>query len=293
MDLRPRAGETRPSGFLAGGRSVNALVVVSHPEKIEAIVATLRAHGLRPIVAVSAGQAIRLVARSKLDLAILVNGSEAPSVPLLRHLGRREIPVVLAAKADQIAHAEEAGTVMAAVPAPFEAVEIAAAAEIALGQGALRPMPEIIEFGPLRVHLSSRLALIAGEPVELPPIEFAILAELARQGREPISSAELIRRVWPENASITAGDVHKHIYRLREMIGDRQRIPPLLVNRRGYGYLLNRAWSDAVRVDLAGNDFRRFPATSWARAPGPSLLGKRRPRSPGMASRTPSDGRST
>lgn len=258
---------------------MNALVVVSRPEEIEEIVATLRAHGLRPIVAVSAGQAMRLVARSKLDLAILVNGAAAPSLPLLRHLGRRDIPVVLAAKADQIALAEEVGTVMAAIPAPFEAVEIAAAAEMVLGHGALRPMPEV-EFGLLRVHFASRLALIAGEPVELPPIEFAILAELAGRCGEPISSAELIRRVWPENASITADDVHKHIYRLREMIGDHRRVPPLVVNRRGYGYLLNRAWSDPVRGDLADNDFRRFPAPSWARAsrarpPGPETAAVR------------------
>lgn len=74
--------------------------------------------------------------------------------------------------------------------------------------------------------------------MRLPPREFGVLVELALHPQQPISSAELARRVWPESAWTTGDDVRRTVYRLRRAMGDHERRPPLIRNRRGFGYVL-------------------------------------------------------
>jgi DNA-binding winged helix-turn-helix (wHTH) protein len=98
--------------------------------------------------------------------------------------------------------------------------------------------PEIIEVGPLSVDLSRRAARVGGREIDLPPREFAVLAELALQPDRPISSRDLAARVWPGEATMNGDDVRRVVYSLRRLIGDDRRKRPLIRNRRGYGYVL-------------------------------------------------------
>lgn len=216
-----------------------ALLLLDSSEGFDEVADRLRSRGFAPVVAVAAEHAIQLVRKSRPDVAILLNGAASPPASLIRQLEQRDVPVVLVAASDQIREAAGMKTVVAVVPAPSDPEEIAAAAEVAVGDDAAQQAPASIEIGSLRIDFAARLVYLEERRVAIPPIEFGILAELARQAGRPVPSADLIRRVWPKNSSITCNDVHNHIYRLREIIGDHERVPPLIVNRRGYGYVLN------------------------------------------------------
>lgn len=99
-----------------------------------------------------------------------------------------------------------------------------------------REPPEVLDLGRLRVDLGRRVAAVNGRRIDLPPREFAVLAELALRPGRPVSSEELARRVWPQQA-VNGDDVRRVVYRLRRLLGDDRR-RPLIRNRRGHGYVL-------------------------------------------------------
>ena len=101
------------------------------------------------------------------------------------------------------------------------------------------PSSSVVEVGRLRVDLRQRTVLINGKMLELPPMETALLIELAKNPDGPISAEELGRRAWPQCPYATADDVRRHIYRLRRSLGDHERNHPFVRNRRGFGYLLD------------------------------------------------------
>jgi DNA-binding winged helix-turn-helix (wHTH) protein/heme-degrading monooxygenase HmoA len=119
--------------------------------------------------------------------------------------------------------------------------------------------PEVIEAGPLTVDLSRRTARIRGREVDLPPREFAVLAELASHPEEPVSSADLAARVWPDRTWMNADDVRRVVYSLRRLLGDDRRERPLIRNRRGHGYVLDlpsssrRGRGDSGRTEIGQN----------------------------------------
>src|SRR5205823_14642600 len=116
------------------------------------------------------------------------------------------------------------------------------------------PPPEswVIDLGPLRIDLVRGIALVEGRTVELPPREFAVLAELATHPREPMSSELLCRLAWPNGSWSGPEDVRRSVYRLRRLIGDHERSRPWIRNRRGYGYVLDPPPPAAARRATAG-----------------------------------------
>lgn len=100
------------------------------------------------------------------------------------------------------------------------------------------PPADLVNLGSLRIDLGGRTAEVEGRRVELPPREFAVLAELALRPGRPIPSEELIGLAWPDTTDATGEDVRRVVYRLRRLIGDQDRDRPLIRNRRGHGYVL-------------------------------------------------------
>jgi heme-degrading monooxygenase HmoA len=104
-----------------------------------------------------------------------------------------------------------------------------------------REPPEVIEVGSVTVDLARRVARVGRREVDLPPREFAVLAELALAPDRPIPSEELARHVWPDRPEMNGDDVRRVVYRLRRLLGDDRRRRPLIRNRRGHGYILEPA----------------------------------------------------
>ncbi len=102
---------------------------------------------------------------------------------------------------------------------PFAFAELAARIE-ALARRSGPPRPPTLHCGGLeldercmRVHRDGRL-------IDLNPKEFGLLRELMRDNGAVLSSEELLRRVWDENADPFTNTVRVTIMRLRRKLGD-------------------------------------------------------------------------
>lgn len=109
---------------------------------------------------------------------------------------------------------------------------------VELSDEAPEPWSRALEAGSVRLDLVRQVVRLDGDEVELPPREFAVLMELALHPDQPIPSAELARRAWPDGDAVTGEDVRRTVYRLRRLLEDHRRDRPLIRNRRGYGYVL-------------------------------------------------------
>lgn len=83
--------------------------------------------------------------------------------------------------------------------------------------------------------------MLLGTSAQLREKEFRDSGAAGAAARPAVGSTELLGRVWRGSESATVDDLHTRIWRLRRMIGDHKRAKPLIVNRRGFGYLLNVA----------------------------------------------------
>lgn len=80
---------------------------------------------------------------------------------------------------------------------------------------------------------------VDGETFVLAPREYRLLHALLSASGDPVATHDLALQVWPEGACMTSEDVRRAIHKLRRTLGDHRRRPPLIRNRRGYGYLVD------------------------------------------------------
>ena len=229
----PAAASARRAGPGAAG----VLLAGSPTVDLPGVVGALRERGLSALIVSSGKGGIRLVGRWR-PLVAVVAADLPDAESLLRHLERREIPVVLIGQERRLRMPERIKNIEAGVLTPAQPAEIAAAAEVVVGGLPLSELPRVIDLGSVRLDVPGRVAYIDGRPVELPPKEFAVLVELALHAEQPVSAPDLARRAWPESVWTTGDDVRRTVYRLRKLIGDHERPDPLIRNRRGYGYVL-------------------------------------------------------
>lgn len=157
---------------------------------------------------------------------------------LVGHLHGGDIPVLLIGTAEQLRMLPKRTTVQGRIVAPAPVVEVAAAAQALVAGNGVSASKTLIQIGPLRLDLARRLVFMRGRRVELPPREFAMLVELAKQPDEPIRREELGVRAWPDGIPPAPQDVYRRVYRLKRLLEDDRRSPPLIRNRPGFGYVL-------------------------------------------------------
>jgi len=175
--------------------------------------------------------------RDTTDVALaVIIGEAAVADGTLEALRDRDILVVIVASSSILGATTLLPAASVLLPENASPWEIASACMAMTGRRIRLDEPSTIEAGPITLDLQQERAFIDGEPVELPPKEFLLLKELVMEHGRPLSSDELLVRVWRDDQPVTPEDVHRHIYRLRGRIGDQDRAEPLIVNRRGYGY---------------------------------------------------------
>jgi DNA-binding response OmpR family regulator len=217
-----------------------ALVVWDASTDLEAVVESLRKFGFTPLIRFGGESALPTLLRCRPSVAV-VGGGCGDARLLLRSLAREAVPTIFIGTVEQMQTGRGLEGVGAAMLSPVDPFEIA---QIARTMATDDEDPaDVVEVGELSVDLARQIAIVDGEPVRLPPREFAILRELSLHVGEPISAADLIVRVWPRDAAVTPVDVARHVYRLRRLIGDNARPVPLVATRRGFGYCLEPRWS--------------------------------------------------
>lgn len=218
------------------------LVVEDEPQVRRFLRASLRSHGYRLVEAGGVREAEQLATSHNPDLFLLDLGlPDGDGIELTRWLRAwtRAPIIVLSARgreADKVS-ALDAGA-DDYLTKPFGVNELLARLRVALRHA--RPQPEepaVIEAGTLRIDLARREVTVAGRDAHLTPIEFRLLALLARHAGKVLTHRQILREVWGPNAT-EAHYVRVHMAELRKKIeGDPAR-PRLLVTEVGVGYRL-------------------------------------------------------
>jgi two-component system KDP operon response regulator KdpE len=120
------------------------------------------------------------------------------------------------------------------VTKPFGTAELLARLTVIQRRRFTRQSAEI-EVGPLTLDLLHREAALKGAPLRLTPTEFALLKALAEHAGRIVTQNQLIRLVWPGQASASSEGLRVHINHVRKkLVAAAVRI----VNEPGIGYRL-------------------------------------------------------
>ena len=123
---------------------------------------------------------------------------------------------------------------------PFDMDVLLARIKVVLRRAAPPPStpPPPLVIGDLVVDMAAHTVMRRGQPVELAPREFDLLAALAQEAGRVLSVEELLARVWGAEYTGEPQVVYVHIRWLREKLEDDPHAPQRIVTVRGVGYKL-------------------------------------------------------
>ena len=148
-----------------------------------------------------------------------------------------DVPIVmLTAKSDtaDVVRGLEAGA-DDYVPKPFKPAEL-----VARVKARLRPMDrgatQEITLGDIVIDVTGHSVTRAGQEIFLTPLEFDLLATLARSPHQVFSRDELLRDVWGYPHAADNRLVNVHVQRLRSKVERDPENPEVVLTVRGIGY---------------------------------------------------------
>ncbi len=120
------------------------------------------------------------------------------------------------------------------VTKPFGTAELLARLTVIQRRRFTRQSAEII-VGSLKLDLLHHEASLNDESLKLTPTEFALLKALAEHAGRIVTQNQIIRQVWPGQASDQSEGLRVHINHLRKKLGE---TGPRIVNEPRIGYRL-------------------------------------------------------
>lgn len=97
-------------------------------------------------------------------------------------------------------------------------------------------LQEVLEFGDIVLDPVAHTVTRSGNPIELTPLEFDLLACLLRSPHEAFTREKLLERVWGYHHHGDTRLVNVHMARLRSKIEDDADNPRVIRTVRGIGY---------------------------------------------------------
>jgi len=232
------------------------LVIEDEPAIRSVLRVLLQAEGYRCIEADTAMRA-EIEARShKPDLLLIDLGlPDADGLKVIRRVRAwSQVPiVVLSARTmeEQKIAALDAGA-DDYVTKPFSAPELLARIRAALRRDVRGAAPAAaLQFDALRVDLARREAQGKEGEVHLTPLEYRVLASLARHLGSIVMQRQLIREVWGPERQDDSRSLRVCIKNLRAKLEPDPRRPRYLITETGLGYRL-RADNDPPPPDSGG-----------------------------------------
>jgi DNA-binding response OmpR family regulator len=121
--------------------------------------------------------------------------------------------------------------------ARLRAVLRRSAAQAAPAPGVPAPPAEIV-VGPLRLNLDARAAVLDNAPLILTPVEFDLLASLAKARGRVKTREALLDEIRDRNYDVFDRSIDVHISSLRKKLGDDAKNPRFIRTLRSAGYML-------------------------------------------------------
>jgi two-component system KDP operon response regulator KdpE len=95
----------------------------------------------------------------------------------------------------------------------------------------------VLHGADLEVDLDRHRVLRAGEPVELTPTEFRILATLMSQPGKVLSARQMVAAVWGAEYVEETGYIRRYVWHLRRKLERDPGDPRYILNERSVGYV--------------------------------------------------------
>ena len=209
------------------------LVVEDDPSIAELMEMNFSVAGYLCDVAADGKQALDHVKEKAYDLAILdIMLPEIDGFSLLPYMKKAEIPVIYVSAKNQEADRVKGLRLGAEdyLVKPFSVLELLVRMEKVLERR--HPKQERIEIGNVSILPEERTVLLAGNPVSLKPMEYALLLMLAKHPNIVFSREQLLQEVWGDSFFGETRTVDNHIAMLRKKLEWAERI--VAVHRVGY-----------------------------------------------------------
>jgi two-component system KDP operon response regulator KdpE len=218
------------------------LVVDDEPQIVRGLKVILRTAGYDVRAATTKQEALDAVAAQAPDALVLdlvlPDGSGVEVAQEVREWSSLPI-LVLSAVGDERekVRALDAGA-DDYVTKPFGNEELLARLRAVLRRAGEDPSEPAIEIGDLVVDVAGHQVTRAGEDVHLTPIEFDLLAALARNRDRLVTQRQLLREVWGPAYETETHYLRVHVAHIRAKIEPDPSRPRYLITDPGVGYRL-------------------------------------------------------
>ncbi|MEU4198748.1 response regulator transcription factor [Streptomyces sp. NPDC045470] len=218
------------------------LVVEDDPQLRGALLRALRDRGHAVATAATGMSGLDAAVTDRPDLVVLDLGlPDVDGAQVLRMLRAvSDVPVIVATARD-----EEPDMVAALgdgaddyIVKPFGAAQLDARIKAVLRRLGTAEAEPALRVGGLRVDAAAREVSLDGEPLDLTPREFDLLAYLARRAGQVISRRELLAEVWQQPLGGADKTVDVHLSWLRRKLGETAQRPRYLHTVRTVGVKL-------------------------------------------------------
>jgi len=217
------------------------LVVDDEPQILHALETTLRGAGYEVTTAGTGEQALILAATRPPDAVVLdlvLPGKSGVEVARELRTWTTTPILILSAVGDE---ADKVDALDAGaddyVTKPFGIDELLARLRAVLRRSGPPGEPELV-VGELQIDLEKRAAILRGERLRLTPIEFRLLAYLARNEGRLLTHAAILRAVWGNAYQEESHYLHVYVSQLRRKLEDDPARPQYVLTEPGAGYRL-------------------------------------------------------
>ena len=232
----------------ASAERESILVVDDDPQTLRYVRNVLSEAGYAPVVTASAEEALRLMEGSRPSLVLLdmmLPGSDG--IELMGDIfGISNVPVIFLSAYGRdhvIARAFQMGASDYIVK-PFSPTELVARIRAALrGKGrfgSLEPSEPYV-WGDMTIDYAERRITLAGRPVQLTAMEYALIFELSVNGGRVLTHDQLLRRVWGPDKTGDVRSLRTHLRRLRRKLGEDGSNPTYIFSEPRVGYRMMRS----------------------------------------------------